>query len=163
MSAALLKSQNGWPASSDRNAIRVRNYLIPGTKRHLACAADAAAILVAFAAEFHSTVEPIDTGVWDDWGYHFALIPGSKDLSNHCSGTAMDLNSVKHPWKRKGTFAPVKAVKIRLLCKKYGLRWGGDYIHRPDEMHFELIETPTKVAARVIRMKLPTPIVGTAA
>lgn len=154
-------SQNGWTASANKDAIDVNNYLIPGAKRHISCAKAVAPILVAFIAEFHKTIEPIDTGVYDDWGWAKpVVIPGSPIISNHGSGTAVDLNSSKHPWKRRN-YKPVKAVKTRLLARKYGIRWGGDYKYSVDEMHFEIVETPAQVAARIIRMKLPMPKEGT--
>ena len=159
----MIKSQNGWPASADRNAIHVKNYIIPGAKRHLSCAKAVAPILVGFAAWFHKYIEPIDKGeIYDDFGYATPkLIPGSNVYSNHASGTAVDLNSSIHIWHKKGTFKPVKVVKLHLLLRKYGLRWGGDYKYSTDEMHFEIVENAAQVKARIIKMKLPTPKEGT--
>lgn len=151
-------SQNGWVASANRGAIGIKNYIIPGTNRNMTCASAVAPIFMAFLAEFHRTIEPIDKGTFDDYGYATPkLIPGSNVFSNHGSGTAVDINSIAHPWKRK-TYNLVKAIKIRKLVKKYGLRWGGDYSSGwKDEMHFEVVETPVQVKARIKEMKLPTP------
>jgi hypothetical protein len=41
---------------------------------------------------------------------------------------------------------------IQALAKKYGLRWGGDYRGRKDEMHFEVIVT--KKQAKKLAVKL---------
>lgn len=154
-----LFSQNGWPASSDRKLIGIKNYWVPGTKRYISCASAVAPILMAFAAEFHKLIEPIDVGVWDDWGYATPKpIPGSAFISNHGSGTAIDIDASLHPWRRIGTFTLVKRIRLRLLVRKYGLRWGGDYTHGwRDEMHYEIIENAAQVKARIIRMKLPMP------
>lgn len=152
-----LKSQNGWIASNNKDEIGVKNFDIPGTTRHFSCASAVAPVLIGFAADFHKQIEPIDVGTYDDWGYNFAVIPGSDKYANHASGTAIDIDATLHPWHKKGTFSPVKAVKLRLLVKKYGLRWGGDYVHSTDEMHFEINETPEQVKARVAKMKLPMP------
>ena len=153
-----LKSQNGWTASADRNAIGVKNFIVPGTTRHFAVASAVAPILIAFAAEFHKKIEKIDVGTYDDWGYNFALIPNQKDYSNHASGTAIDIDATLHPWKKSKTFSIRKTIKLRRIVKKYGIRWGGDYTSGwKDEMHFEITETPLKVKARIAKMKLTTP------
>lgn len=153
-----LLSQNGWPASADRNSIGVKNFQVPNANRHFSCASAVAPILINFAAEFHKSIEPIDVGTYDDWGYNFAIIPNQSDYSNHASGTAIDINATLHPWKRTGTFSLVKLVRLHLLVRKYGIRWGGDYQHGfVDPMHFEIVETPAQIRARIASMKLQTP------
>ena len=149
------KSQNGWPASPDQKEIGIKEFKIKNTDRKMRLQKDAGVILAAFAAEFHAQVEPIDEGVFDDWAYAYRDVRGSdSDLSNHASGTAIDLNATKHPLHAENTFTKQQAAKIRELCKKYGLRWGGDYAKRKDEMHFEVIETPDEVEERIKNMKL---------
>lgn len=151
----MLISHNGWTASKDPAEIDVKSYLVPGTKIKLRCAAACAPLLITFAAEFHAHVEPIDVGALDDWGYAFRNIRGSADkLSNHSSGTAIDLNAPKHPLGQSGTFNPMQIVLIQALCKKYGLRWGGDYKNRKDEMHFEIDLTPEKASALITKLGL---------
>ena len=66
-------------------------------------------------------------------------------LSNHSSGTAIDLNATKHPLGKIGTFPAEKVPMIRALARKYGLFWGGDYQQRKDEQHFEINVSPKKV------------------
>lgn len=154
-------SQNGWPASVNKDVIGVKNFDVPGTQRHFSCAQAVAPILINFAAEYHKQIQPIDVGIYDDWGYNFAVIPNQSDYSNHASGTAIDINATLHPWKKTGTFSLVKLVKLHLLVRKYGIRWGGDYQHGwKDEMHFEIVETPVQVRARIASMKLPMPQVS---
>ena len=149
------KSQNGWPASEDQKEIGIEIFKIKGTDRKMRLQKDAGVILTAFAAEFHAQVEPIDEGVFDDWAYAYRDVRGSDSvLSNHSSGTAIDLNATKHPLGMQNTFTKQQAVIIRELCKKYNLRWGGDYAKRKDEMHFEIVETPDEVKARIKEMKL---------
>jgi dimethylhistidine N-methyltransferase len=70
-------------------------------------------------------------------------------LSNHSSGTAIDLNATKHPLGKAGTFAAEKVPMIQALAKKYGLTWGGDYRNRKDEMHFEVSISAAKAAALI--------------
>ena len=149
----MMKSQNGWTASKIRTEIGIESFAIPGTDIKLACAKAVAPLLVGFAAEFHQLIEPIDEGGLDDWGYCFRQIRGDTvNLSNHSSGTAIDLNATKHPLGKVGTFPIEKVPMIRALAKKYGLIWGGDYRNRKDEMHFEIALTPAKAAALIEKL-----------
>jgi hypothetical protein len=150
-----LFSSNGWPASNDRKEIGIKSYEVPGAKTKLACAEGAAPLLIGFAAEFHKLIEPIDEGTLDDWGYCFRMVRGTTDkLSNHSSGTAIDLNAPKHALGKVGTFPAEKVPMIRALATKYGLKWGGDYVTRKDEMHFELNLNPAKAAALIVKLGL---------
>jgi hypothetical protein len=150
----MTKSANGWTASKVRAEIDIDSFAIPGTKIKLTCNKSVAPLLVGFAAEFHELIEPIDEGSLDDWGYCYREIRGSStNLSNHSSGTAIDLNSTKHPLGKAGTFPAEKVPMIRALAKKYGLLWGGDYRNRKDEMHFEVNLTPAKAAALIKKLE----------
>ena len=151
----MTKSQNGWPASKDEKEIDIKVFKIKGTDRKMRLQKDAGVILAAFAAEFHAQVEPIDEGVFDDWAYAYRDVRGSDSvLSNHSSGTAIDLNATKHPLGMQNTFTKQQAATIRELTKKYGLKWGGDYAKRKDEMHWEIVETPEQVKQRIKDMNL---------
>ena len=132
-------SYNGWPASKNPAEIGIKSYPIRGTDIKIKAAAGCGPLLAEFAAQFHLLIEPIDTGVLDDWGYCYRMVRGTTDkLSNHSSGTALDLNAAHHPLGKIGTFPAEKVPMIQALAKKYGLTWGGDYRGRKDEMHFEL-------------------------
>ena len=157
----VLHSQNGWVASADRNAIEIKNFLINGANQHFAMCAAAAPVLAAFLAEFNLIIEKINPAgsVFDDWGYNFALIPNTRDYSNHCSGTAVDVNATKHVWKAPTSgFNQMQEAAIDALCRKYGIRWGWRYAYGfKDPMHFEIIESVAQVRARIAKMKLPMP------
>jgi len=151
----MLKSYNGYPASKDPDEIRITSYPVKGTSRTLKCAESVGPLLAAFAAEFHTLIEPIDEGTFDDWGYAFRMVRGSTDrLSCHSSGTAIDLNATKHPLSKVGTFPAEKVPMIRALAKKYGLKWGGDYKGRADEMHFEVEVNTAKAKALIATLGL---------
>lgn len=151
----MLKSYNGWPASQDRAAIGIKSYPIKGTSIKIACAEAVAPLLVSFCAEFNELIEPIAGGQLDDWGYCFRMVRGTTDkLSNHSSGTAIDLNASKHSLGKVGTFPAEKVPMIRALAKKYGLAWGGDYRNRVDEMHFEVNLPPAKAKALIEKLGL---------
>jgi len=128
-------SQNGWSAN-DRGLIA--SYQLPGGKVALR-AGDVSVVLLWVANEFHRRVEPLR---WPgNWGYAERPIRGSTTtLSNHASGTALDLNAPAHPLGKVGTFsaAQVKAIREILRYCEGTVRWGGDYSGRKDEMHFEI-------------------------
>jgi len=148
-------SYNGWPASKEVESIRIKSYAIKGSEVKLRCAYFAAPLLVAFAEDFHRLIEPIDGGALDDWGYCYRMVRGSTTrLSNHSSGTAIDLNATKHPLGNAGTFPAETVPLLKALAKKYGLFWGGDYLNRRDEMHFEIALDPVKAAKLIEKLGL---------
>ena len=148
-------SYNGYPASKDPAAINIKSYLVRGTDRKLKCAESVGPLLAAFAAEFHELIEPIDEGTFDDWGYCYRMVRGdATKLSNHSSGTAIDLIATRHALGKIGTFPAEKVPMIRALAKKYGLKWGGDFKSRPDDMHFEVEVTHAKAKALISSLGL---------
>ena len=154
MQITTLKSYNGWPASKDQAEIGIKSYLVPGTAIKLRCAEKVAPLLVHFAAEFHELIEPLDVGALDDWGYCYRDVRGVPGkLSNHSSGTAIDLNASRHSLNHAGTFEASKVPMLKALAKKYALTWGGEWTRR-DEMHFEVSIDATRVAALIHKLGL---------
>jgi hypothetical protein len=148
----MASSQNGWPASDEPRTIGIESYLVPGTKIYIRCSKKVAPLLINFCAEFNGEVEKLEGGALDDWGYAYRPIRGQEDagnLSNHASGTAVDLNARSHPLGKRNTFTDQQEAKIRALAVKYGLRWGGDYKNRADEMHFEINLSPLGVKEKI--------------
>ena len=151
----MASSQNGWPASPDPKTIGIKSYLVPNTKLKLRVAEKVAPILINFAAEFNELVEKLEGKQLDDWGWAWRNVRGSTDmLSNHASGSAIDLNANKHPLGSKDTFQPKQVDALLELCDKYRLRWGGLYRNRKDEMHFEIVESPLNVKKTIERLEL---------
>jgi hypothetical protein len=146
-------SQNGWAASKDPKVIKIESFPIAGTTIKIRANKIAGKLLAAFAAEFHELVEPIDGGQLDDWGYAYRNVRGSStNLSNHSSGTAIDLNATKHPLGKANTFTAEQQQTLDQLCEKYGLRGGYTYRTRKDDMHFEVMLSPdeaTKLAKKL--------------
>lgn len=135
-----MRSQNGWPVLSVGETWQ---WVIPTTGRSLRLHRGAAGFVLAhLALWYHESIEPLDGGVWDDWGWAFRMVRGSTDsISNHASGTAVDLNAVSHPLGVRNTHTKNQQATIRArLAGRYGkaIRWGGDYLNRADEMHFEV-------------------------
>ncbi len=144
-------SQNGWIAD-DRSVCA--SQPVPGSDVRLTVRADAPGqLLVEVASAFNRLVEPISNGrgALDDWGYAERPIRGGWQLSNHASGTAIDLDSALHPLgvDPHASFSQAQIDAIhRILAVTGGVvRWGGDYGDprfggiagsRPDAMHFEV-------------------------
>lgn len=132
-------SQNGWPAN---DVTRTQSYKIPGTTRAVRLVkGPAGELLTLVAAWVHKNVEPIDKGEFDDWGYAERTIRGSSTtLSNHASGTALDVNAVQHPLGVTGTWSASERTAVHGVLAKLGgtVRWGEDYRNRKDGMHFEI-------------------------
>ena len=142
----MLTSYNGWTASKDQAEIGIKSYAIPGTQLKIRCAEAVAPLIVGFCTEFNELIEELDDGQLDDWGYAFRDVRGVPGkLSNHASGTAVDLNARSHSLGKMGTFPIEKVPMLRALAKKCGLFWGGDFKNRADEMHFEINVKPKKV------------------
>lgn len=146
-------SQNGYPAN---NRELVSSRLIPGTSRKVTVRnGPAGDLLLWVAGEFDRQVEDIDAGQLDDWGYAERQIIGGAELSNHASGTAIDLNAPKHPLGVANTFSVKQRAAIHaILARAQGcVRWGGDYSGRVDEMHFEIVknEAACRTALAAVR------------
>jgi hypothetical protein len=90
--------------------------------------------------------------VADDWGYAHRAIRGYEAeyartkslryLSNHSRGLALDLNATQHPLGHHGTGIPLEVIDA---ARRWGFSWGGNYVSRPDEMHFEFLGRPEDV------------------
>jgi len=145
-----MMSQNGWPVLPTNRTSgalpRLRKWTVPGTGRHLYLRDGSAGFLLVFIALWwHERIERLDVGVWDEWGWNYRPVRGSSSvMSNHSSGTAIDLNATRHPLGRRFTMSnAVHYVRIRALLAgrlRGAIRWGGDYQNRADEMHFELVK-----------------------
>jgi hypothetical protein len=140
---------NGWSAATG-----IKTYRVHDTSTYLPVKAAVAPLLIGFAHEFHHTVEHLHTG-WC-WGYAYRNVTGYSTLSYHAFGLAIDLNAPAHPLGVRGTFSYRQRLKINALCKKYGLRWGGNYSGRKDEMHFECILTPAQAKAKIASLQAPS-------
>lgn len=138
-------SQNGWRAN---DSTVTANQLVPGTEVKLRVRKDAPGLLLLeVASAFDRLVEDIDNarGALDDWGYAERPVRGSTTvLSNHASGTAIDLNATKHPLGKRNTFSPTQVARINEIVAVTGgaVTWGGIW-NRPDEMHFEISDGAT--------------------
>ena len=142
-------TQNGWEGIDDSDDPRLVSFpWVTGQVRD----GDVAVVLAHFAERFNAEVEPID--VASSWGWAYRPVRGHDEgLSNHASGTAIDLNAPAHPLGSSGTFTDDQVARLRDLLDELApvLAWGGDF-DRPDEMHIEVVGTPEEVAEVAARL-----------
>lgn len=146
----------GFSISPNPGRIGIKTYRVPGAPGvSIPVRSEVAPLLIGFAAEFHRKVEPLHAG-WC-WGYAFRAIRDRLVPSFHSGGLAIDLNAPKHGLgsNPSRSFSPRQIATIRALCRKYGLRWGGDYRGRKDPMHVEVILPRAQAIALAQRLQAP--------
>lgn len=153
-------SQNGWPALAADSA-KLYTWTVPGGGRKLRLRNGSAGfLLIHLALWFDQKVEDVDGGILDDWGYAYRPVRGYEaGLSNHASGTAMDLNATRHVLGADDTFSDAdEALILRRVNGFFGdlIRWGGEYRGRKDEMHWE-IDAPLAACEKRARALLDSP------
>ncbi|MEV6876246.1 M15 family metallopeptidase [Amycolatopsis sp. NPDC051128] len=141
-------SQNGYSAP-----ITPVSRELPGGKVALR-AGPTGDLLAWVGRQFHALVEPL---IWPGcWGYAYRDIRGATQLSNHSSGTALDLNAPAHPLDTNpaANFRPAQIATIRaIVARTEGcVRWGGDYVGRRDPMHFEINANEQRCAAVLAKL-----------
>lgn len=154
-------SYNGWPASKDPAAIGIKPFVVagrdfPGGVK----GGDVHTVLMYVAAHYHWRVESLYCGdtARDDWGYYYRAVAGSRKLSNHSSGTAIDVNATTNPQGVAHSHTYAQEKTIRSILRECGgvVTWGRDF-STPDPMHFEIREgvTPSQVRAVARRLRNP--------
>ena len=152
----MLRSQNGWPASSDPDDLDLV-WITVATRRFRV--KRVAAPLFRYAIRrWHREVSPLPGGVLDEWSYAFRLIRGATStISNHGSGTAVDLDSSEFPMGTRRMTRRQRGAVRRIMRACGGvLRWGGEWSY-PDEMHIEVAPgvTPDAIRRQIGHMDLP--------
>ena len=97
------------------------------------------------AEQFNTRVEKLDPAL-GIYGYARRANVNSPGVwSEHASATAIDLNAVRHPNGRSGTFTSKQVREIEKIISEVGgpsvVRWLKSY----DEMHFEIRCSPSKL------------------
>ena len=153
---------NGFLCSPNRAQIGVKTFHVPGTGAapgrapvRLALRADVAPLLLELLRFWHAEIEPLDTGIPDDWGHAFRPVRGSTSPSFHGAGIAFDANATKHPLGRRGTLNRDQIARLTRKANTLGIRLGANYSGRADEMHGEIIVS-LEAALRLTRaLQLP--------
>lgn len=152
-------SQNGWPVASagqqDERPL-IRDVQVPNG----VLAGDVAYVFRWLAARYDRRVEKIVKG-WC-WGWFVKVIEGSSTISNHSSGTAVDINAPANPMGQgttKRSMTPAQIAECHKLEDESDdvLRWGGDYVSRNDPMHWEIVGSRAAVRQFVAKQKGANP------
>jgi len=84
--------------------------------------------------------------------FNFRVVEGTRELSQHALGLAIDLNPVENPWVRPDRFVPaagapfldrtelrtgmiVRPGPVTRVLDELGWEWGGDWRHASDYHH----------------------------
>lgn len=132
----MVTTENGWesipPSKVVRRGITGTNIVLP-LHWH-----DCGFVLISFAAMYNRVIEPLMGGASDEGGY---TETNSVYTSNHKSGTGIDLNWNKYPFRRY-TMAKAMVNDVKALQADFaGLIdwgrdcWGGNPV---DEMHYQV-------------------------
>lgn len=150
----MANSQNGWPVATrgaQDDAALIRDIKVPNG----VLAGDVAVIFRWLAKEYDRRVERLISG-WC-WGWFVKPIEGSSTVSNHASGTAVDFNAPANPMgvpTRQVLTAEQIAECHKLEDESDNvLRWGGDYVSRPDAMHWEIVGSQAAVRQLAARIR----------
>jgi len=138
-------SQNKWPASPDPAKIGIRRFAVSLKKGvdSIDLHPQIAQPLIDMIKWWDQNIEPVSVIHGHNWR-EIAGKKGTGKLSNHSSGTAIDINPDLHPLGGEGTVPAHKRSALLQKAASLGLRWGGSYPGRKDEMHFEWIKPPSQ-------------------
>lgn len=160
-------SQNGWLGlrTAQQQAEYLTTITIPGTdpvRRFRVRKGDVARCFEWLIGRFHREVESLNEGhPNDDWSFAYRSVRAGASLSNHASGTAVDLNATQHPLGTSPTAnftAGQRSAIRRILSDADGVfRWGGNYSGRKDPMHFEINTGAAGVDALARKIAAATP------
>lgn len=78
-----------------------------------------------------------------DGSYNFRPIRGSKRLSTHAFGAALDFDAEHNGMGKRGNMSPI----VINAFKREGWFWGGDFRSRTDPMHFQAAHEGRQVAS----------------
>jgi hypothetical protein len=136
-------SENGWQTVESSSRL-LHTWVIPLKGGHtvsIRMRRGSVGFLLAYAIMlWDARIEPVWQKLLDDWGWAARPVRGQTTLlSNHYSGTAVDINATRHNLGSVGTVLRAALWRTLMAARFRGLlRWGGDYHNRKDEMHVEL-------------------------
>ena len=144
-------SLNGWTGIPLANSKFLATGIVPGTGKHVTLEKEVLPLFLCYLADWHHHVMPIDVkGALGPDGWEYRAARGSANLSNHASGTAVDVRYDVLKANHKRNMTPTQITAVHKLLDKYvtstGKRifgWGGDWTVGTycDEMHTEIIQS----------------------
>lgn len=155
------RSQNGWPALA-KDSSKLHTWVVPargGTVRIRMRNGSVGFILAWVVLRWAELFETVAGKVLDDWGWAWRPVRGqTSGLSNHASGTAVDINATRWPLGTRHMTAWQRARVVYVLgLARVLLTWGGVW-KRPDQMHVELKAGASMAACeRLAKTLLKTP------
>jgi hypothetical protein len=149
-------SLNGWTAIRFRADPRLRTIKVPGTKRSVTVARNAAPLFAAFLRDWNERMPDrlkLDKGPLDGWNYRPSRL--EKGLSNHASGSAVDARyDVLKPDGKKHMTVAEKKILDGILAQYvtadgHRVLANGAWWKTVDEMHTELSQGWDRGAKRM--------------
>ena len=144
-------SLNGWVGIPLANSPLLATGVVPGTKKSVTTEKHCLPLFLAYLHDWHTHVMPIDVpGALGPDGWEFRQARTGAGLSNHGSGTAVDVRYDVLKADHKRHMTPAQIINVHTLLDKYtttsGKRvfgWGGDWKVGVycDEMHTEIIQS----------------------
>ncbi len=137
--AAAGYTYNGWEIIASRPDPRLTSISVAGLSATVRVGA-IAAVLQYTAQQFHARVEAVTTFSGHRTSQENSS-SGGYSTSNHMSGTAIDLNGYKHPYKKPHGFSAAQVGTIDQICAETRdvVYWGGYFgAGLMDGMHFEI-------------------------
>lgn len=100
--------------------------------------------------QYSTRVEAINPK--DSWGYSYRKVRGGNSWSNHASGTAVDFNADRHPFKRGGTMTARQVAACHAIMNESNgiLKWLEGF----DEMHWEIHKGTSEAQLRQFARKI---------
>ena len=148
-------SLNGWTAFKYKLDPRLRTIKIPGTDRSVTVARSAAPLFAAFLSDWNERMPKrlkLDVGPVDGWNYRVSRMVDN--LSNHASGTAVDLrydvlkaDGKPHMTKSEKSILNNILLKFR-TADGHRVLANGEGWNTPDGMHTELSQSWDRNALR---------------
>jgi hypothetical protein len=154
------RSYNGWPARPDLKTRVITP--VKGVSLRVKDNDNVASVFEYLVINYHRRVDDLTKPhPHDDWGFAYRPnVNKPNELSNHSSATAVDLDATEHPnnvaTAKTFTSAQIKEIHQILRELEGVLRWGGDYNHIVDGMHFEVCVYPgdlQEIGAKIRKLK----------
>jgi hypothetical protein len=156
-------SDNGWEGIPDRDSTTLVVISNPSLVIRVANPS-VGFLFTRFIQRFDAEVEPIESPVLDDWSYAYRNVRGSISfLSCHASGTAVDLNALRHPRGVRNTYSNLAELRVRNLLDSFNdphtgisiFKWGQDFKwpSKIDSMHFQIHGNQDAVDRVVAKIK----------